>query len=458
MNKKTVTIVVAVIVALLVAFGVYSLVKPKSAPEPAATEAPTATEAPAEEEALAATEAPAEETASAKTKVTIWHTFTDAQQEALEAFASEFNASQSDYEVVVESQAYSGFLDSVYMAVANGQGPNIIINYASEAARYVPDNLVLDLAPYINDPEIGMADIYDSLPEAIKAETVGFEDGGLHALPAVTTGPILFVNKTLFEELGLNVPTTWEELAEVSKTIYEKKGIPGFAADSKTDLLQSLFMQSGAGYIDLENKKVLFDTEDCVKWLDWYGENIQNGYFKHMPETGDYISGDFNAGLVACYLGSCAGYPYIEPDGFEFIMAPMPDAISTAWYPSWNRGPIVFNKTEEENKGAYLFLKYFFTPEVNARWAEAMNAISPYGTTQDVESYKAYIEGSDQLLRDSLNAVSVNLSAAGALPSITGASEIRTFLEDAATAVAGGMSGADAMKTLVEDSNAALNQ
>ena len=60
--------------------------------------------------------------ANAATQVTIWHTFTDAQQAALEKFAADFNASQSDYEVVVESQAYSGFLDNVYNAVANGVG------------------------------------------------------------------------------------------------------------------------------------------------------------------------------------------------------------------------------------------------------------------------------------------------------------------------------------------------
>ncbi len=396
--------------------------------------------------------------ASAATTITIWHTFTDDQQAALDAFAAEFNASQDEYVVDVQSQAYSGFLDSVFMAVANQQGPNIIINYASEAARYVPDGFVVDLAPYVNDPEIGIADIYNTLPEAIKDETVGFEDGGMHALPAVTTGPILFINKTLFDELGLEIPTTWEELAADSKVIYEAKGIAGFAADSKTDLLQSLFMQSGAGYIDIENKEVLFNTEECIKWLDWYGENIQAGYFKHMPETGDYISSDFNAGLVACYLGSCAGYPYIVPDGFEFVMAPMPNTIETSWYPSWNRGPIVFDKGEDANRGAYMFLRYFFQPEVNARWAAAMNALSPYGTTQETETYQNFLAESDELLRSSLDAVSANLSVAGALPSVTGASDVRNFLSDAATNVAGGMSGADAMAILVEDSNNALKK
>ena len=115
--------------------------------------------------------------ANAATQVTIWHTFTDAQQAALEKFAADFNASQSDYEVVVESQAYSGFLDTVYNAVASGVGPNMIINYASTAADYVKDGLVVDLSKYVFDEEIGMADVYNSLPESIKADVSGLKIG-----------------------------------------------------------------------------------------------------------------------------------------------------------------------------------------------------------------------------------------------------------------------------------------
>ena len=70
-------------------------------------------------------------------EVVIWHTFTDAQQTALEGFAAAFNESQDQYEVIVQSQAYSGFEDTVYNAVANGVGPSIICNYASTAADYI---------------------------------------------------------------------------------------------------------------------------------------------------------------------------------------------------------------------------------------------------------------------------------------------------------------------------------
>ena len=390
-------------------------------------------------------------TASAATTVTIWHTYTDDQVAALQAFADEFNAMQDEYFVEPQSQAYSGFTDTVYQAVANGVGPNIIIHFASVAAEYVKDGLVADLAPYVFDDEIGMADVYNSLPESIKAETVGFEDGGLHALPAVTTGPILFINKTVYDELGLEIPTTWEQLAENSKIIYEAKGMAGFAADSKTDLFQSIFLQTGAGYIDLDTKTVQFGTEENIKWLDWYGENVAAGYFAHNSQS-DYFSSDFNAQLVACYLGSCAGYPYIVPDGFEYVMAPMPNTIDVAWYPSWNRGPIVFNKGDDANKGAYLFVKYFMSPEVNARWAIAMNALSPYGTTQESEAYAAFAAD----LHESLVAVQANLDVAGALPTVTGSQQVRNAIENAVTAVAGPDTGAEAMAICVEDSNAAL--
>lgn len=400
-------------------------------------------------------------TASAATTVTIWHTYTDDQQAALQAFADEFNAMQDEYFVDVQSQAYSGFTDSVYQAVANGVGPNIIIHYASTAAEYVKDGLVLDYTPYVFDEEIGMADVYNSLPDSIKTEATGFEDGGMHILPATITGPIVFYNKTIYEELGLEVPTTWEQLGENAKAIYEAKGIAGFGVDSKTDMLQPIFMETGAEYIDVEAKECLLKTDANVAWLDWYGQNVQAGYFAHNPQTGDYFSGDFNAGLVATYIGSCAGEPYIvvptDDNGnpiFEYGMAPMPSTIDVSWYPAWDRGPIVFNKSEEENRGAYLFVKYFLSPEVNTRWEIAMNALSPYGTTQENEAYQAFVAE----LPGSLAAVQANIGCVGLLPTVTGSNDVRAAVEAAAINVAGGMPAEEAFDILINDANAGLQQ
>ncbi|GHU71797.1 sugar ABC transporter substrate-binding protein [Clostridia bacterium] len=374
-------------------------------------------------------------------EVVIWHTFTNDQDATLNAIADAFNASQTAAVVKVQSQPYSGFLGNVQSAVANGVGPNIIFNYASTAAEYVEEGLVVDISKYIDDPEVGIPGFKDSLPAGILAEAYGFVDGRMHAWPLVTTGPILFYNKTLYDELGLAVPTTWSELAANSKAIFEAKGIPGYGEDSLVDTIQSLILQSGGGYIDVEAKKVLWNTPEVVERLEWFVDNVKAGYFSITP-VGDYYSTDYNGGQVGSYGGSCAGVPYIDPIGFESATAPVPSEGPVDWYPSWNRGIIIFSANaadvkagnqEAVEKASYEFAKFYASTENNAKWCESMVAISPYAATTEVASYQAFVEQNPALAD-----VAANLVHGGTLPNVTGSAVVRTELSKAITLAAGG--------------------
>ena len=203
-----------------------------------------------------------------KVQVKIWHTFTNEQEAYLNKTAEDFNASQDKCEVLVQTQPYANFTSTVYNAVVNHEGPDIIFNYASEAAKYVSANLVANLDEYIYDPEIGF-DIENLLPAYLLNEINGFEDGHIHYLPGATTGPILYYNKTMLQELNLEVPKTWEELEAVSKAIKAAKpDVTPFGIDSKVDITQTVILESGATYIDVANKKVGFDgAVEAVAWL-----------------------------------------------------------------------------------------------------------------------------------------------------------------------------------------------
>ena len=390
-----------------------------------------------------------------KTQVAIWHTFTKGQEAYLVKTVADFNASQDKVEVLALSQPYQGFAEAVKSAVMEGIGPDIIFNYASEAAGYVKAGLVADLSQYIYDASIGIEGFDGSLAKGIMdGEVNGFEDGLIHYLPAYTTGPILFYNKTLFEELKLAVPTTWEEFEATAKTIKEQKNIPALGFDALTDMVQMLIMETpGAGYIDVANKTVLFDTPEVRAKIQWLVDMVKAEYFLLQP-SGDYFSSDFNSGIVASYFGSCAGYPYIEPKGFEFAMAPVP---ADTWYPSWNRGPIVFDyKDDARAQGAYEFVKYFISADINAGWVEAVTALAPYSWTKDTEAYKAFI-AQDTLAVQSLKAVEANLDIAGSLPAVDGANIVRTALQDAVKKAAlGEMTVDQAWEEAVKISNAAL--
>jgi multiple sugar transport system substrate-binding protein len=390
-----------------------------------------------------------------KIKVTIWHTFTKDQEGYINKAVEDFNASQDRIEVEALTQPYSGFTDSVYSAVNEGIGPDIIFNYASEAAKYVEAGQLADLSQYIYDPEIGIEGFDESLaPGVMNGEVKAFTDGIIHYLPAYTTGPILFYNKDLFDELDLKVPTTWDEMEQLCATVKEKKDIPGFGIDSMVDFLHMLIMETeGAGYIDVENKTVLFDTPEVREKIAWVVDMSKKGYFA-IKSSGDYFSNDFNSATVASYMGSCAGYPYITPDGFEFDMAPAP---SQTWYPSWNRGPIVFYYNDDDRaEAAYEFVKYFISADVNSGWVEAVTALAPYSWTRETESYKAFVS-QDSLAVRSLKAVDANLKNAGSLPAVQGAADIRNFLKAAVEkAAADEMTVDEAWDECVKLSNASL--
>ena len=108
-----------------------------------------------------------------KVQVSIWSTFTNDQDAYLRKTAEDFNASQDKYEVTVQTQPNQNFTSTVYNAVVNHEGPDIIFNYASEASKYVGAGLVANLDEYIYDEEIGIPDFDNLLPGYLQDEING---------------------------------------------------------------------------------------------------------------------------------------------------------------------------------------------------------------------------------------------------------------------------------------------
>lgn len=381
-----------------------------------------------------------------RVEVTIWHSSTDLQDQALNEIAQAFNQSQDRIEVIVQSQPSSGFLDSVYSAVANNVGPDIIFNYATTAADFIEGNKVADLGQYFNLDELKA-----SVAQVAWDECNSFEDGKMHCIPLHSSGPVLFYNKTLYSELGLKVPTTWEELTQNSKVIFEKKGIPGFAVDSLTDLMQTRILQSGSGYIDTGSKTVLFNNQKTEDVLKWYADNVDAGYFALDP-SGDYGYIDFNAGLLGAYIGSCGSVPYLDDSNFEYGIAALPQGGEKNWYPAWNRALIVFASNTERESAACEFIKFFTNAQNSAKWCIASGNISPYLATSDIPEYKQYLDNNE-----ALNVVNASIAYSTGLPSIAGTYTVRVELEKMVTlAVAGDKSVSEILADSEEVCNNAL--
>lgn len=358
---------------------------------------------------------------SEKIDVVIWHRWNVAEGEGeheLQVAVDSFNNMQNRINVILQSQPSSDFTNKVYNAAANGVGPDIFFEFATVVPEYIPDNLVANIDEYID-----VAKLKERLPATIWDEAWSSGDGHLHIVPIQTTAPVLFYNKTLYEKYNLSVPTSWETLRENSKTIYDNEGIAGFAADSLVDISQMFIMQSGLTYIDTESKTVGFNKSEFMQLVDNYAADVNNKFFTTEFSSGS-IDGDFNAGLLASFIGTCSYEPYIIPNGFEYDVAPIPYVSDNKWVPVWNRGAIVLSSDAKTEAAACEFVEYFTNLENSKKWCISIGALSPYNDVCKSTDYIDYV-ANDKVLQSTTD----SMLYAGTLPAVTGAVAVRNELK-----------------------------
>lgn len=386
-----------------------------------------------------------------RTEVVIWHTWNVEEggtEHELKVIVDEFNDSQDKVRVVLQKQPSSGFSNKVYTSVANGVGPDMIINFANTLPEYVENNLLADMGKYIN-----LQDYQSRLSETLYEESIGFSDDKLHIIPVHETTSVFFYNKSLYQELDLQVPTTWEQVQLNAKKIYEEKNITGFAPSSYIDLAQMLFMQTGADYIDIQSKTVGFNTVACEERLQWFVDNVNANYFGTTNYITGSIDGDFNAGLTASFVGTCSFEPYLIPDDFEYGVAPIP-VTGTPWNPIFNRGIVVFASNEERESAACEFVKYFTNAQNSARWCMSIGALSPFN---DANTYPGYTQNVES--NPILTAARTTLQYSYTTPAVIGASVVRSELNTAFNQAVGGQKTvAEAIASAVANCNTALQE
>ena len=420
---------------------------------------------------------------SGTTTVEVWHTFTEGQEKLLEEIAAEFTAANEGVEVkVINTGSPDDFKGKVTDSVANGVGTNVIFDFASYATTFDIEgqSYLLDLEKYWGDwdykAELSSLGLYE--------EATNFSDGKLHVAPVYTAGALLFSNEAIYEACGVKVPTTWDEMKTAAKTIYEKTGIVGLALDSPSDFIQLLIYQANGGQIvDLENNKVAFNTAEVQKWLEWWAEGVQEGYFVFKAiDAGGYCSADINNAAVASYIGSSAGIPYLNFDGKTFV-SKVTDAETQIFSDSallegktaklvanrvpmmdpndqygqagiiWTRSAIGFNSgNEAENQAAANFIKYFV--EQNERWVIELNANTPYKAVEESATYQAHVAGDK-----ALTALAAQVPVSFVAPNHAAASEMREEFKTLCQGVlAKGYDAATALKTAADKIQAAWDK
>ncbi len=283
---------------------------------------------------VAADEITADDLRAANITLELWHAQTNENGIALDMVVDLFNET-NEYGITVNATCQGGYSDchnKIVSALAAGTAPNIGQAYNNNMMTYMPSGKLMDLTDYLQDDfGITAEELAQVVPSYLK-ENRAFPDGKTYATSLGKSTEVMFYNKTFFDEHGLEVPTTYEELAEVAKQISQITGRPSVGFDSMDNLGIYGPVNFGARYADVDGNLYLFDEDNIdatMEFYRWWQKGIQEGYFRTAGED-QYCSGPFSNGTIIAYIGSSAGTAYILPDGFECAVTYSPVGVNPA--------------------------------------------------------------------------------------------------------------------------------
>jgi len=146
-------------------------------------------------------------------EVNFWHAMGGALGETVDKMAADFNASQSDYQVnAIYKGNYTETMTSAIAAFRAKEQPHIVQVFEVGTATMMAaeeKGAIYPVHQLMADAGVDF-DQGDYLPAVISYYTD--TDDKLLSLPFNSSTPVLWYNKTKLDELGIAIPTTWQEL------------------------------------------------------------------------------------------------------------------------------------------------------------------------------------------------------------------------------------------------------
>ncbi|WP_296646734.1 extracellular solute-binding protein [Romboutsia sp. 13368] len=314
-------------------------------------------------------------------EITFWHAMNGDLEKTLQNLTDKFMESNPNITVTLQNQSsYPDLQQKITATTASPKDlPTLTQAYPQWMVNPIQDELLVDLKPYIENETIGDKN-YNNILEGFRN---GAEiDGKVYGMPFNKSTEVIWYNKTLFDELGLEVPTTFEEFAQVAKTITEKKGIVGAGFDSLNNFYTTYLKNKGVDF----NSETDVTGAESVEAANYYLDGVKEGYFR-IAGTDMYLSGPFANETLGMYVGSNAGESFVKQgvDGkFE---------IGVAAYPAesvMQQGTDVYmfsNATAEQRTAAFEYLKFLTSTENQITWGIETGYIP---ATQEAIASEAY--------------------------------------------------------------------
>jgi len=295
-----------------------------------------------------------------------------------DATVEAFNAKYPNITLTIENSFGDAYHQKLAALAGAGDLPDVMLLWPSgRSLEFYKNELTEDLYPFLG------ADKDKYVPSAVAPQW----DGKLHELPitAGTACHVLYVNTKILDDLGLSMPTTYEELVAMGPTIRDAGLYPILMANKAAWVMQSCLFSALVGRIagqDWIDKVITgeasFTDQEFVDSLALVKDMYDTGLLPPQSiqlEYGDapnlfvtgrspfMIDGDWRVGALTPLL--------TEEEQADFELAVFPDIAgqkgvsgSTAGVASTGFG-MKAGLTGDKADAAWKWISFFAGPEAS---------------------------------------------------------------------------------------------
>lgn len=255
----------------------------------------------------------------------------DAWEATFKKVIAAFEQENPAITVNVELRPGAQYWDKLQTEFAAGNAPDVTVNQADWVIPGAARGMFIDLKPYWDkEPEI-LSDLWYPL-----TREWGYK-GGIYGGFLYTGGQMLYINKKLLQEAGLQMPSpdwTWNDLHAMAEklTIPSKKQYGVHFAPIDPPYWSASFIHGAGGSVLNEARdQCTLNTPKAREGLQFLYDLIHKDKFMPVPplpnQTGQV--NPFMAGKVGIYFGGSWDEVAIRTSGFDWDFAHMPKHPTT---------------------------------------------------------------------------------------------------------------------------------
>lgn len=321
---------------------------------------------------------PSAEPANGEPVELVMYSWRPEDKEAYAKFISEFEKKHSNIKVKFKPFKSTEYNTILTNSLTSGTGVDIVQLRPYSGAESIAD------AGYLLpiDDVKGVSDIPKAYLDAARGS-----DQKVYGVPLSVNSAVIFYNKNMFEENGLQAPQTWEELLQVSQVLQQKGIVPIAQAGKAAYLLSIAHSVIGPG---------AYGGNEYVEKLLTGKVNFNDAAFKEsvkrMQELApffppDFIGIDDKDAQALFYTGKAAMYinGSYRLETFEKQNPGMPIDIVPALAKekggenpmiNWVDGSYGIAKSTKHPEEAKLFIEFLASKEFGQMFSDDLNRLS----------------------------------------------------------------------------------